>query len=513
MSTVAAPTAPTGAQLRALTRLAQRGHGGAPWYRIFGDVYTYLFSAVVAVVLAYQSARLLGAELVGAGEPGEPALDPAWLVPILAIGLAGPAFALVIRLGPIGVSAPGALWWLPTPADRSGLLRPTATAWLGGSVAAGLVAGVLIAALGGIGLVWAGLGGAGLAVLLVSVAVVRQGRARVVGAGRNPRDRILAACADAAILLAACGWLVLGFLAPPPPAVPGPAIAAVIVAAAVPVCFLAARSVGRIPGSALRARGARLGDLAFAARALDLRGVGRVLADAGPDYRGRSSELAWVRGRLAAVTAADLLALRRSPWQLTALLAGVGIPLALAASGANTALVMVGLVLGALLAANVSGLGARAGQFAPALDRALGFSAGMARLARLPLATLVTGVWAAVVLGLLPAVQGRGFDPVWWLLAAVLAPGIAAAGSITAYRKEPDWSRPLIITPQGAYPPDMFSAVALGPFLCLIATLPTILALLVGASTTVPAVVLAVQGAISLALVAAVSYVRKPKRA
>ncbi|HCX84406.1 MAG TPA: hypothetical protein DHV14_04570, partial [Micrococcales bacterium] len=150
------------------------------------------------------------------------------------------------------------------------------------------------------------------------------------------------------------------------------------------------------------------------------------------------------------------------------------------------------------------GAGARAGEHAPALDRVLGMSARATRGARVLLAAIVAAVWAAVVLGVLAVLLAGGFGISWLALALAVAPGLAGTGIITAYRRTPDWSKPLVITPQGAYPPDLFSAVALGPALALVTVLPAAVALVVG-----PAVVLVqIQVVLSAILVLVALHVR-----
>lgn len=291
-------SAPSGARLRALTRAAARGHGGAPWYALFGDVYTYVFTAAVVVAMGFQTASQLGegfhGELAGNATL---AFDPGWLVTIGALAVAGPTFALLVRLGPVGVSGAGAVWWLPTPADRTSLLRPTAIGWVAGTAGLGGVVGLLSGALAGADVLVPVLSGLGLGALGAGIAIRRQAPARPTLASRS-RSRVLARAADASLVVAVALWAVLAWLTPPVPLVPV-AVAIGLVVLGVAVGAVAIRAVGQIPGAELIARGSRMQEATFAIRSLDLRGLGQVLTDTGSDLRRRSRQLRLVTGRSA----------------------------------------------------------------------------------------------------------------------------------------------------------------------------------------------------------------------
>ncbi|WP_454301505.1 DUF6297 family protein [Salana multivorans] len=511
----------TGKALRALTKAARRTHGGGSWTSLFGDVYIGLLSLAIVLSMGVQTARVLGADLDNAGERAElgPVLDPAWLTPVAALAAAGLVFAVLVRLGPVGVGAAGALWWLPTPADRPTLLRPAALAWLAGGAAAGAAGGMVLAGFAHVAwLGWFALVGAGGGMVLVALAILTQ---RVADVGRGLamapiRARRIARLGEACFALAVATWIVLAILARPAPE-PSPVVLAVVLVVAgllLAAVAAAGRVLGAIPGAVLRARGARTGDATSSLVALDLRGLGRVLTDSGPSVRRRSSSLRGVAGPWAAVFAADLRLVLRSPWQLIALTCAVGLPIALAVSGGSLLMVALFVVLGGSLAANVGGAGARAAHHAPALDRALGLGASRARLARLPLASLLAFGWTVAVLPLVLSLHGVSLGPAILPLGVALAPGLASAGIIAAYRKEMDWSRPLVITPQGAYPPGLFSAVALGPMVTFIALVPMLASAAVAVlapGAQLPLGLLLFQLVVSGILVAVVSYVPKAK--
>lgn len=502
----------SGHGLRALTRAAARGHGGAPWYQLVGDAYTYVFAAAVGVAMAFQGASALGSGLHGSDAHGEAALDSAWLVVVAGVALLGPALAFLVRIGPVGVGGPGALWWLPTPADRRSLLRPTALAWFAGGIGLGAAAGACAGAVGRTGNVaWLAGAGAGIGLCLVVACMATQLGSPSSALAAGVRARRIARVGDAFIVVAALGWIALTILDPPFPHLHPMVVAISTLAVGLVGAIAVTWRIDRIPGGVLRTRGQRAGAATHAFRTLDMRALGRVLTDSGKDRRRRSSRLRLVRGQVSALWVADALLVLRSPWQLTALLAAVGLPLAVASSGASTIVVALALLGGGLLAGNVSAVGGRAAHDAPVLDRLLALSGRATRLARLAMGSLVALAWAAVVLGVLPIVLGVGFDAAWFLLAATLAPGVAAAGLITAYRKEADWSKPLVVTPQGAYPPGVVTAIAMGPILTLLCVLPTAVALAVAPGSELPEVLVWIQAIVSAIMVAVASHVRRDR--
>lgn len=509
----------SGTALRALTRAARRTHGGGRWTSLFGDIYIGVFSVLVLASMGVQAARVLGADLDNASGDADlgPALDPAWLTPVAGLAAAGLVLGVVVRLGPVGVGGAGALWWLPTPADRPTLLRPVALGWLAGGAAAGAIGGMVLAGFSHIAwLGWFALVGAGGGTALMALGILSQ-RSADVGRGlamAPVRARRVARVGEACFAVAVAAWIALA-LVKPAAIEPSPvALAVILGVVGLALAALSLRVLGAIPGAVLRVRGARTGDASSSFMALDLRGLGRVLTDSGPSVRRRNAKLRTIHGPVSAVFTADLRLVLRSPWQLIAYTCAIGLPVAIAISGGSLIMVALFIVLGGALAANVAGAGARAAHHAPVLDRVLGLGASRARLARLPLASLLAFAWALVVFSLLLSLRGASLGWALVPLAAALAPGLASAGIIAAYRKEMDWSRPLIVTPQGAYPPGLFGAIALGPMVTFVALIPTLVALAVevlAPATGLPIGLLVFQAAVSGILVAIVAYVPKEK--
>lgn len=511
----------SGAALRALTAKARRGHGGAGLGALIGDAYTYLLTAAVAVAMAVSGAGVLGAELDTTTPQASAGV--AWLWWVGSLAALGLLLGLLARLGPVGVGAPGALWWLTTPADRPGLLRPVLAGWLAATGAIGAVIGAAVAALVGapVGTVgMAALGGAGGGVALAAAATLSQ----VLRGNPAIRGRRLALAGDVLTALAVAAWIALTETGTIAPATPAMVTAAALVILGVVLAATAATRLGAISGIDLRERGARTGRASFAIVSLDLRELGRVLTDTGRDSRRRLARLGGVRGPVTALVAADWLLLTRSPRQLAMLATSLGIPFAMEVAGGSLPLVLGGLVVGAYLAATAVGVGARAAEDAPALDRVLGMSARATRAARLVLPSVVLLVWVLATIVLRDslgsgAVVGAGTGAgtaglvetliVWLPMAVLLAIGLAAAAVRAAYRKPPDWGGQLVVAPGGiAYPPGVITSLTLGPVLNLVATLPALVAFAVGPQPVLLLAQLIVSGILA-AVAAHVSSLKK----
>ncbi|GMA30848.1 DUF6297 family protein [Litorihabitans aurantiacus] len=489
---------PTGSQLRALTRAARRGHGGAPLSQLVGDAYTYLLTLVVTVALAISGAHVLGADFSGT-EQGS-AFDAGWLWLVAGLTVAGLALGVLARLGPIGVGGAGALWWLPTPADRLSLLRPTATAWIASTALGGAIAGGAISALTHAGpatIVWAVLAGAGLGAALAAAVAITQ----TTPASRS-RARRLALAGDLLAMVAVALWIGVGLAGVAAPSAPALVVAVVALAAGVAAVVVLLRRLAQIPGAALRDRGARTGMATFAISTLDMRELGRVLTDPGRDQRRRTLSMGWVRGVVGAITTADALLLLRAPRQLVVLVASLGLPVAVTTAGASQVLAALAFVVGVYLAANAVTAGAREAEHAPALDRAFGISARAARAIRLIVPSLVCLMWSGAAVALL-----RGLELGWVVQLVLFAPAIAAAATKAAYRNPPDWSRPLVVSPMGAFPPGIVTSLATGPILAVVACLPVIIALFVGPRP----VLAALQVLVTAILVAVATHARRRK--
>src|SRR5690606_11526422 len=301
---------PSGRELRRLTKLATEAHGGGSFGDLLEEVYTVVFSVAVAVAVAFGATATLNTKL----RPSTAAttLDPAWLALAAGVVALGVGIGLAGRLGPLGVGGGQAAWWLPTPADRRGLLRPRLLLLVVVSVAVGAGLGALVATLGG-GSAAAPAAAAGAA--LGPVAVLAVARTQVAGLGRSVHPAVVVgeSLTVAAPLLA----LLVVLLDPgAPPAVPVAAlVAGGVVLALVAVLLLVDtdRRLDAISGAELRARGAVTAYAAGAVTSLDTRELGRALTiTAQRDARSRSVDLAWVRGPVSALVTGDAVLTLRS---------------------------------------------------------------------------------------------------------------------------------------------------------------------------------------------------------
>src|SRR5699024_155709 len=106
------------------------------------------------------------------------------------------------------------------------------------------------------------------------------------------------------------------------------------------------------------------------------------------------------------------------------------------------------------------------------LDRHVPIAATDVRRARILLPVLVMVPWSMVVLGLWGAVHGQ--VPGYLLLGLLTGPVFAAGVLRAAYRKPPDWSKPLTPGPFGPMAPGVIAAFARGPDTAVLCSVPMI---------------------------------------
>lgn len=453
----------TGAELRRLTARVRAHNLPAEAGRVAMDVgevvislaivalYVWGFGAPVRELLASDATRFgLGPGLVQS------------MVLVLAV-VAGAVLAL--RLGPAGLPAAGVRWWVPAPADRTGLASPSVVRTLLAGIGAGLVAGGLPAAFVGVSLTGilldAALGGA-----LGLVVVAGTGVLQVTGAtsGDLP-GRVLT------LLLAAVPVAGLGVALWAPEwaawAVPWPVPAVLAVAGGAALAVWATR-LDRLRAGELRARASAAVQASAALLSLDSGGMGRALFGGGLTA---SRVLPWLpgtaRGPAGALLAADATLLVRSP----AALAGL---VALAATGAVAVQVPAladGIGLWAVLAsvgyagALAGAVGPRSAGENPRLDGLVPLGARATRAVR-TVWPVVTA--AVVVLAVATAVGGWQ----WLGTAAPAAVVLGAAAVRTAYRGPVPWDVPMIATPAGGVPTGLVLHQLKGLDLAVLGTLP-----------------------------------------
>ncbi|MCC2318669.1 DUF6297 family protein [Cellulomonas chengniuliangii] len=503
---------PSGRAIRRWTRRRGRARSGAPLSEFFGDVYTGVFAVVMAtsIVISLSSdvARQGGTGPATLPGPG-PGLQAEWLVMLPALAAVAAFTGVVVRLGPLALSGPEGVWWLPLAVERRTLLRPMAARWPAVGAVLGGVAGAAVAVATGspaIVIVGSALLGAAFTVGLVIAAGMTQRAPATHRAIRVSADLTLAAVPVTGLAVALAGV--------PAPA-PGPGLVTpAVVAAAVAVALAARweRGLDAVPGAHLRARGVVADEALVAVLSLDPRGLGRALAVREErSGRARSSSMSWLarvprRARpAAALVTADALLLMRTPRHIAQVILSATLPgLALLAAKPSTVAVSATVLIGAYVAALAAADGARQAHMSPVLDSALPLSHSAVRLLRLVAPTVVMTGWMSAVTVM---VGWRHGDLAGWvLLGLASAPVWAAAVVRAAYRPLPDFTGPQIDTPLGPLPPGGSAAMMQGPDVALVGASPWVVALLIGA---VPPFVLVLQAVLAAA---AIALTARPRR-
>lgn len=462
-------------ELRSDIRHWRRGRVDTSLLEAVGDAYVNVFAGLLLtsmVVSVVVNVRLVSDDLCGGGCAEARAVLP-WLVGLAA--LAG-VLACARLFGPVFVSPAVGSWLLSAPLDRSAVLRPRL---LWPAVVAAPVAGAVTAAA-------VTLGGFGLGPLLaLTVSVGALGLAAVAFAALS-QTRGGTAARVLTWALAACVWtgllgITLG-IGPTstPDLLPSPAWVAVgaVVALAVALLVVAVSRVGRLGRHDVSPGGSLAPGLSGALATLDLALVYDVL------LAHRWNSHASVRPRrggpsgLAALVWCDLSRLRRSPQTLVVLAAAVVVPYAAESAGSGRVVLLLtasaGFVAGLPLLA-----GLRVLTRTPSLVRALPFPAGAARRS-----TLVVPVAAMAIFGLAsaPALHATLGLP-WFdsLEVAVAVGGCALAASVRwVTGRPPDYSRPLVSTPAGAVPTNLYGSVVRGVDILLLTAAPLLFSPTVG---------------------------------
>jgi Family of unknown function (DUF6297) len=490
----------TGRELRRLTARVAASHAGRGAGQVVTDVAYVVVSVLLAAGLVLGIVSAVGdAVALDAGWTAG-AAQGAWrgdgtapssgllhaLLALVVVALVGSAAA---RLEPAGVGTAGVHWWIPTPADRRGLLLPSVGAGLGGGALAGAVGTALAGIAAGAdtrSVLLGSLLGTAAGVVVVAVAGLLQPRPhgpRVVGA---VCDVLLAAVPVLGVVLVGSG-VALGPLGAWPTA--PIAVAGGVGAGAVVLAALWAARVDRLALPALLGRSGALDRLSAALLSVDSRDLGRALAAGARSLHPRRA-LAFrpVRGPRGAIVAADAVLLARTPssWaQLVGLAALLVLAHDVPALAAGPGLALTVLAVGAR-AARLGAAGAGAAEMVPALDASLPLSARGVRVARTVVPALAAA--ACVAAGLVPLAVATA-SPAWVALGALVGVGCGAGALRGMLRPEPDWSGPLLATPAGAVPVDAAAVARQGPDLLLLAAVPFAVAALLGVVT--PALLLA----------------------
>ncbi|UFU01983.1 DUF6297 family protein [Ruania suaedae] len=467
----------TGRQLRRLTRDATEAHTGGSFMEALSEVYSVLFSMAIALAVALGAVQALNATL--ATGPEEATLDPTWLSLVAALIVVGGIVGLAARLGPVGMGGGRATWWLTAPADRRGLLRPrfvlvpvlgAGVGAAGGALALFLADGTPAQILWGVAAFAAG--GAVLALTTTAGQVLR---------GNRKERRVRPAILVGDLLMAAGPLLgvVVALVRPPAPALldftAWPVVAAILAGAAVVLIVWAERSLEKIAGRELRARGAVSAYAGGAVTSMDTRELGRALSVVtAPDSRRRSISFGWVRGPVTAIMTGDATVFLRSPRHVIQVFVAASLGLLPVLAGWPIWLNLLALIVGGYLAAMATGEGSRRAEMAPVLDRHFPISAFDVRKARAIVPLVVMVLWCVPIFGLWGAAHGHQVG--WMIFGLLCAPTFAAGVVRAAYRKPPDWNKPLVNGPAGPVAPGVMLAFARGPDLVVLALIPLVIA-------------------------------------
>lgn len=491
---------PAARSIRRYTAQVARRRSGAGIGEVLGDVYYAVVTTAIGLGVALGVAGQLRTALPHVPDQAlSTGISLPTVVAVAAVVVAGAVLSLGARLGPVGAGGAEATWWLGSPVDRRGLLRPTARRL---PIAAGVIGGVVVALLDGGLLADHGVGhvlsiGA-TAGLSCAALVLLAGLAQSRGVPRRTTavvgDLVIAAAPVLALAAALAGWRVAAL-----PDVPVAVLAVLALAVGGLAWWLDTR-LGRIRGRHLRESGSVATQAAGAVVSLDSRELGRALSDsAARPRRRRVRRMRLVRGPLSAVVVADLTVLLRSPRHLVQLVVSALVPVVVVITPqlAGALGVVVAVLVSGYVGMLATAEGARRAEMAPIVDRLLPLSAARVRRVRLVVPGVAMLLWSAVAF----AAVGRWEGDVagWLLLGVASAPVWAGAALRGAYRPAPNWQGPLVATPMGALPGGVAGVLSRGPDVAVLGMMPVVICVALG--TVVPALVLiqVVASAIALA--------------
>lgn len=457
--------------LRGDIRHWRRGRADVRLRDALSDAYIALFATAMfgsAIVNVVVSVRRVSGEACTARGCLEARTMLPWLTAVAGVVL---VLGVARLFGPVFVSPAVGSWLLTTPVDRRSILRPrlVGTALVGAVVSGLLAAGA--STLGGFS-VPALLAFTGSASLLAIAVICGAALSQAVGG--------LAARVLLWVLAAAIwgGLLVLALRAGPVAAPPdlGPGWVVGLVAgliASVALLVVALLRLDRLGRRHVAPGGSLAPGISGALATLDLALAYDVLL--GHRWRGHHA----VRSRRggpagpAVLVWADLTRIRRSPQVVVLLLAAVVVPYAAEAAGAGRVVVLVGTLAGFLVCLPLLA-GLRVVTRTTALARAMPFPEQTTRLA-----TLVVPATGMAVFGLGTTVALHGALGATWLQAVGFALTVGLASLAAAVRwvtgRPPDYTKPLVSTPAGGIPTNLYASAVRGFDVLLLATAPLLI--------------------------------------
>jgi hypothetical protein len=439
--------------------------------QVVEDAYVWVFSALVVgsevgSVLVHLS-RESDTACTSTGCEGARAMLP-WLVAALTVVA---VLGAARMLGPVFVTPAVGSWLLPTPVDRRPLLRPRLLGIAATAAVAVALPTVAAAAL-------SGMAAAPASLLVVATAAIGGGAVAVAALAQAGRPSVTSAVAW---LLACATWLALVATGDGRPLVSAPvhgvgpalwALPGTAAVAAVTASLLAVRRLGSLPARTVTPGGRLVPAVSGALASLDP----ALAYDVVSVHRARAR--GFVRSRrggpqgLAAVCWHDLTRLRRSPRSALVLLAGVAVPAAAWRAGAGTVDVLVAALVGFVAGVPLVG-SLRSWTLTPSLARTLPF-----RTSQVLHATLVVPACVQLAYGLavMPVLHAAG---VAWSDAVLVGPAVGAVALASGVRwiagRPPDYSRPLVSTPAGGVPTNLYGSIVRGFDVLLLTVTPMLI--------------------------------------
>lgn len=458
-------------EIRADIRHWRRGRAEAKFWDVFTDAYiavfaTLMFGAIAINILIHARwATAAGCRSGGCAEARS------WLPWVVGLAVVVAALGVARLFGPAHASPATASWLLAAPLDRADLLRPRLLALSGVLVLVAAVISAVVATL--VGFVVAGIVAYALSVLLVVLACV--GLAVLSQAGRPLVGRAVT------WTLAVAVWAVLLLVAlDDAPVLDNPKVGATWIAVLVVVLLLAlaatvqaVRRLGRLTRHDLAPGGRMAPGLSGALATLDLALLYDVLLSR--RWAGHES----VRSRRGgpsgamALVRADWIRLRRSPQTLVVVAAAVVVPYAAATLGLGRAQPLAVSLTGFL-----TGLGLctalRVVTRTPSLLRAMPFPVSTTRATMLAVPGVALLLFGLACTPTLHASMDLEWETAVWMGAACGASAVAAAVRWVTGRP-PDYSRPLVSTPAGGVPTNLYGSVLRGFDIWALTTVPMLL--------------------------------------
>lgn len=476
----------TAGELRAQLRDWRRGRAGVGLRELLEEGYVALLATAVLGSMATSAVLHAGRLAVHCEAAG--CMPARTATPYLvAAGWLWFVLGVVGLLGPLVISSASSSWLFSTPVDRGALLRPQ----LATGLALSAVIGALVPAGVGAGCGWPLPSALILGLLTGLVSATAYASAVVDQASRSeqrPRSVLRRTGAVVLALVVVVGMVAVGAGrvtgAAPLSAAAGIALTTAALVALIAAVIRAGRSLTTVSRRVLDEGAGLTSGLAGALAALDFAlAYDVVVARVARAPRAPSR----LRGRgVAALAWADLARLRRAPGRLLTLLGML--PVAYALRALDVGAFVAPLTMTALLAAGLMLLpGLRTVSVSPTLARMLGTSDARLRLGALAVPAgllLLLGVTTA------PAMPGGG-------LLAGLAVGLGATAAAARWvtGRQADYGRPLVSTPAGGVPTNLYGSIVRGLDVVALASVPLLLSPTAGGaaiSLALDAVVLAV---------------------